>query len=418
MTTKINYHGITSWEKRFSKNFADPKLATTGPYINNAGYVIYGVTKTGVDNPKWREQIRRGANATTNYTVDATELFVLSGCYGNYTFYDGGGRTYVRAFSGHPQDISLGNALPNPGLIDTSVADLLARQRFISDYRSKRTKFQSGVFLGEFVKTVQMISSPAKALRKGIDSYYRTVKKRLKKSKPKGRRKDDLELRKRIIQDTWLEYVYGWRPLTRDILDASNLAASSPDEVYQDLRGGAKITASNVHDQHRNAHFHVGYLAKTEGYVVVAYKGAIRASVTPPPFSEQLGLSWSNVLPTAWELIPYSFLVDYFTNIGAIIEAISTGPIDLAWGCKIVYSSYERELFSLGMDEDDVLASAPGGWARYDYYGAIAGLLSRRVYHYRAPADKVSVGIGDFRFRLPGSNTRWLNIAALAKLTS
>lgn len=29
-------------------------------------------------------------------------------------------------------------------------------------------------------------------------------------------------------------------------------------------------------------------------------------------------------MPTVWELIPYSFLIDYFTNVGDVLQALST----------------------------------------------------------------------------------------------
>jgi hypothetical protein len=49
-----------------------------------------------------------------------------------------------------------------------------------------------------------------------------------------------------------------------------------------------------------------------------------------------VGLHPSNWLPTAWELLPYSFVYDYFANIGDIINAATVQQSDMTFGNRLI----------------------------------------------------------------------------------
>jgi hypothetical protein len=254
-----------------------------------------------------------------------------------------------------------------------------------------------------------MIRRPAQALREGINRYYSTVKKRLKRSKNKHR----------TVRDTWLEYNYGWAPLVSDIEDIAKLATLDPFRVSKPIRGlGGSAWNAESGEVNRAPNSIGGPLFWTARYrtvnqVSIQYLGAVCAENTPPSFPEQLGLSWSNVLPTIWELIPYSFLVDYFTNVGKVIEGISTGPIWLAWGCKTTRLDSKATYETLFRPD---ITTAGYGSTKWSGYVSGHGTTGRYFEMRREAIEKVSVGITDFTFKLPGSNTKWLNIAALARL--
>jgi hypothetical protein len=359
---------------------------------------------SGASNPGYRKQISAGVNATTPYFVDTRRVSnVRMSADSTVTRYNGSTIKVRWEQSGY-----LGPAGYDPLDSSTTLADITARQQFVARYRSRRTQFQAGVFLGELRETVEMIRNPAKALRDGIDSYYGAVKKRLRKSKN----------RRRTIQDTWLEYSFGWAPLVNDVADACKLATADPFRVFE------KITSKGIDNDRSETYTasdgyattQVNYQVSKKSQVIVRYKGAIRAQNQPPGFPEQLGLSWSNVLPTAWELIPYSFLVDYFTNVGAVIDGISTGTIGLAWGCRSQVQNATVEVGGCALDYDHLaLFTTIPGWTASGFANGGGKCSSRYIYN-RSVIDSVSVGIGDAMFKLPGSNIKWLNIAALARL--
>jgi hypothetical protein len=355
-------------------------------------------------------QIRSGQNATTTYVGNFRQVFPATlNALAKIVRSTGSGQTGYSEFKGTP-DSSWGDLLYDPSGLATTEADIIAREQFVSRYRERRTQFQSGVFLGELMKTVQMISSPAKALRKGIDAYHHTVKKRLRNAKKPNR----------VVRDTWLEFVYGWGPLINDVKDACQLGTADPYKVFQSIKGKGTVDGitSNSRQDYANSFLNVDYRMVMSQKVTVKYKGAIAAQNEPPGFPEQLGLSWSNVLPTVWELIPYSFLVDYFTNVGKVIDGIATGPISLAWGCQVIWKEYGLSVEGVQLDRAYLDTFKPDPKDKAFGFATGGGKSGRRVYYFRQPANVVSLGLRDFRFKLPGSNIRWLNIAALARLRS
>jgi hypothetical protein len=417
-TTEYSPQGMDGLETRYHRGFADP----VGYYLITPVQTRYTWQniKTSTDNPKWKEQVRRSENATTHFVRETQKYYHVNGS-GETLYVNAAGKHHLRAFTGQPQGFPTG-PLSDPFLLDASWVDLRARENFLKHYRERRTAFQGGVFLGELMETVRMLKRPVSALRNGIDDYYAVVKKRLKWSKRQQwrLRRHSVKIRnKRIIQDTWLEFAYGWKPLVGDAEDAIKLLSAS-DEKYKQYCTGEQInnlTATFVDRQHAvPSGFRMNYTVKQTGYSKCKYKGAACATITPPTFSEQMGLSWSNVLPTVWELIPYSFLVDYFTNVGKIIEGVSTGQVNLAWGCKTIDKIYESEISRSSWDEAIAELFKPSGTVSYSGYATIAGKVQSRRYDVRDPVSSVSIGIGDFYFKTPGSNLKWLNIAALARL--
>lgn len=401
MAEKIDHQSATGSIEYFTKAYNG-----TENTVVFASKQAWDDSRNGSDNPRWRYEIAHGLNATTNY-ICSFKTFTPVNVKAVATVTKPNGQQQKAEMNGHPTAF-WSIVCPDPLSAALTQADIAAREKFISHYRERRTQFQSGVFLGELAKTVQMIRNPASALRRGIDRYYATVKKRLRRSKHP----------QRTIRDTWLEYVMGWGPLINDVEDAVGLATADPYAVSQYLSGKGKVDQLKTRQSgsFSNGICKVDFTSEQTLFGEVKYKGAIRAQNHPPGFPEQLGLSWSNVLPTVWELIPYSFLVDYFTNVGKVIDGISTGTIWLSWGCRVDTRKGEVEILDSHLDKVflDAQAAAVSGRASGNATGA--GPVSSRTMINRVVITNVSLGIGDVRFKIPAKWKQWLNIGALAKL--
>lgn len=363
--------------------------------------------RVGANNPAWRWQVRHGYQATTSMNASTADFYFVPV---TSAFYQIKAPDPSDGFRTWHVSQRIADLIPDDPLgVSSASVESQARQSFVSDYRSKRTQFQSGVFLGELAQTVSMIRNPAKALREGLNAYHADVKRRMRRS---GRSN-------KVVQRTWLEYVFGWAPLINDVESAARLATAQPMRVLQILEGtssssyktGQSVTAVTaavcggprfIRRQHRQT------------TVSVKYAGAISARNSPPGFPEQLGLSWSNLLPTVWELIPYSFMVDYFSNVGKVIEGLSTGVIDLAWGYKNV--KRESEVFADETVLDEAYCNAQFGVNNWSGYATGTGKTGHYKNLTRGPISSISVGLTDASFKLPSSGIKWLNIAALASL--
>jgi hypothetical protein len=388
-------------EKAIWKRYINGKLNST----NEVGNFLqsWSDVRNGSSLPNWRKIIQVGGNASTGYTCVFRRF--LPAAVNVYGFARGIADNGVLEdyLSGRP-DLGWG-VVGNPGLFSESQADIRARSKFIQHYRERRTAFQGGVFLGEMHELVKMIKSPAQALRQAVDRHRGALKERLQ------RKKYD----RRLIQDSWLEFVFGVSPFISDCEDALRLATADPIKVYQKITGTGldEQVCEKVIQQLGSGIAVFKCTSEIVGQVRIKYKGVVSAENTPPSFPEQCGLSWSNVLPTVWELIPYSFLIDYFSNVGKVIDGISTGSINLAWGCKMTWKTMEQEISNLFYDRQRAVANFGLSLKDFNGYASGGSKVGSRSEYVRARVDQVSLGIGDLQFKLPGSGTKWLNIAAL-----
>jgi hypothetical protein len=125
--------------------------------------------------------------------------------------------------------------------------------------------------------------------------------------------------------------------------------------------------------------------------------------------SRLLGFDPSSFLPTVWELIPYSFLIDYFTNIGDVIEGWSQLGINLAWcnrttkkSLVVKSSSFSNKLISKQLTGLNYEAVS---------FEPSLGVVEKSVV---SRAQFNGVRNPGLIFRMPSfGSQKWLNIAAL-----
>jgi len=368
-------------------------------------------TFTGIENPQWRSQVKRGVSAGT----------AANGSYRDHR--TGGGFAYISYGTpgnkkGKRDYREVSGVLANPPILATSpnsysltAAEKQARLKFMAKYRAVRTAFQGGTFLGELGQTVRMIASPLRSLRSGIDDFYSHAKKHARKYR-------DVNAVNKAIAGTWLEYSYGARPLIADIQDGLRLLDAHPADYRKVITATADV---DQEVQSWTGSFTYGYLKYTYnllqvGKSSVRYKGAVSAKMErAPSFAEQAGINLSNFVPTVWNLIPYSFLVDYFTNVGGVLDAASLGRVRLAWGMRTDRKVNEVTVKDCRFNHE--LANA-ANLKSVQGSASMSGYRSVRCIWGRSPVDYIAVDHNDIQFRIPGVGEplKWLNIAGLASL--
>ncbi len=134
--------------------------------------------------------------------------------------------------------------------------------------------------------------------------------------------------------DIWLEYVYGWRPLAQTMYDIHDTFAAAVNRVSNLVEGNGSRTVAGEHDfQYDSKHW--------KGSWVGQVRCTLKASVTNPQLSliNQLGLT--NPVGIAWELVPFSFVVDWFLPVGNTLSACTAG-LGLTWhGGRITKRMYK-----------------------------------------------------------------------------
>lgn len=123
------------------------------------------------------------------------------------------------------------------------------------------------------------------------------------------------------LSDNWLKYRYGIMPMVRTIDTAVKTNWIKRRPLRQTSRGFQMHSVSATEGFTRNTD---QYWTTTTS-VSKSTKVSARAGVLYEPFVQvpNFGLRQGEVLPTAWELVPYSFIVDWAFNVGDYLRAIT-----------------------------------------------------------------------------------------------
>jgi len=410
-TTKTYRSGVSSqYHKVIIANNGDIADEQTVPGSSTwTNFVTHG------DNvPGWREALRTGNSATTNLTGTKTEVRVLSGHHIWARPGTGFGPGYIVLMerSGNC-GLSVAPPAGNPGTIGETKANNAALRKMVNKIIEANQSFQGGVFLGELRQTLTSIKNPARALRNSIDSWrYGAVRLRNRRDFRNVRftpLKDNVH---QALTDSWLEAQFHWKPLLNDI--DSGAKALAEIGTGQSLSTGSLRAEATVSE---SAEEIIGSGSESIGKWVeselrlddcqVIYRGAMRVNPRNSALMAPtlLGFNPASFIPTAWELVPYSFLIDYFTNIGDILNGWSILGTALSWANKTT-----RKSFTWTRTSRPTKALA--------FPTSTASGSTAQVVIKRTSVSRSDYTGGNFtpRFELeiPGfQSNKWLNIAAL-----
>lgn len=146
-------------------------------------------------------------------------------------------------------------------------------------------------------------------------------------------------VRARDVGRVWLELQYGWKPLLSDVAEAASAfsALSDPPRV-------SRITVSQTHKRTYNGSLSPSnYTANGPLRATERITCELSESLSAP---RSLGLL--DPLSVAWELMPYSFVVDWFIPIGSYLENLNTIPSLTGRFMTSRFLSYKNTLSNTG----------------------------------------------------------------------
>jgi len=392
-------------------NWRSPNIVNVG-----GGQLLLSRTRTGDAVKGWKTLIRKQQNATSGMT-GTFDSFDFSRAIVNweYKFLDfdqdpppPGLKFYHKAI-GFPISIS---PISNPG-IGTGVALNRALIAFLKHARAVQSEFSSPIFLGELKETLQMIRRPAMGLRNILNGYMTDLRKQKKSKTPKEWKKN--------LSSTWLEHSFGWTPLASDLQEGykaySGLAARKDGE--QKLVSGIGIEEVDVPSQSFTIPTFVGggpsgiksvQTLVTKDKAFFKYRGMIvrRVDVTLRDKLSRVGFNPEEFVPTVWELLPWSFLIDYFSNIGDVLTANAFNRADLGWSAS---TSVRSRITRGSVSPDyDWLRNTKKKW-----FVSISGDPCTFTYERRFVTRSASASIGfpTLALELPGKPAQFANMLAL-----
>jgi hypothetical protein len=372
-------------------------MTWTGKSIINNGSPAYHKVSwtnsiTGVTNPKFKDQIKKGMDATTGMTAYLRTVRHIDGDL----LIETNSGLYARR-----QGFIMTSADPPTGNYDSlSSAEAIrdASAAFFRQARNAQRAVQGIVILGELAQTVRMLKgNTSSIMRLFIDWRNRLSRRRPRSAKERLKR----------AADAWLEFQFGWRPLVSDA--KSILSSYSKPRVVTRV-----ISASGSKDWHLidsdTTTITTGPMKYDEKFwkysrACCYFKGGISIEVGAVGELQRWGFTPSDFVPSLYELLPWSFLFDYFTDLGATVEGLCFPKQSIRWSCRSVVKEYRNRYFCGNARKDPTLSSGvkrsmntpqETEWIRKE--------VVRTKQNPDVPWPKVQV---------PGFGPKWINLAAL-----
>lgn len=264
------------------------------------------------------------------------------------------------------------------------------------------------VALAELPQLISLLTSPFQAVSKAVskwrklwegDAWVYDPKKGLRSLRTK-RRYPKKEVTQSVLDEAsnrWLELQYGLLPSIGDantVIDAINEKL----EAIQDIMyGKSKFTAYKKQIVYRDLLGQLGSIFFVHGKAV--YTGKIQYTskcyyryLGVPNYIQRLGFDPKDLFNVLWELTPWSFVVDWFWDIGGLLHTLA----------------YEHSLVSLGnyvsVKFDEKLVITADNVTAWQY--TVKCPPSRMWLHQEELLRRVNQPVP----AMPQFNVKWFNI--------
>lgn len=376
-----------------SAAYAAPYGSENVDTITTTGYSgSYGQTKN------WRRLIQSGRFASSSMTVleqafDCSQGFIelLGNSFDPPT---PSGRK-KRGRIGHFAPI---NDFPDFNAVPTGNADADAAGAYFRSCSDALSSFKGQIAAGESREALKMMATRAQDMLNMIPPWGRRVKKRVRHYK-------DYRERLKQLSDSYLELQYGWLPMARDIADAKK-ALDRARPLHQVVRGrGITRSCKTISESTQGAGgLNWRHRVTEELEYRVQYLGVMRLS---PSYGagalHEFGFHLNQFVPTLWEVLPWSFLVDYFTNVGEIINSEAMGQVQPGIAAKTV-TKLQRRTYTAG-----------DAWSTLAVTDSLSNVPSVAVATQKSVTRTIVSGVHtpELTFHMP-TFRQTLNMAALA----
>jgi len=411
-------------------------------------------SKTGEAVPSYRKLIASNNDATGFFSATMNWIrpgFVSAAITGDVTVYVDGQPRNVRRlvqYTGPANHNMVGTSSLSP-----ENADQQARVKFYAKLRRELQDMSGGPFLGELGKTLRDIRRPAKALSDLSEDFARKEALRQlaarqlakgygpaywnnprKPKRPNGISSRQMErMVKDGIQragDAWLSYAFGALPLVNDIDGAAKAMASMVGTpLSRRVAAFGEDYQSSSESVDRSIFMSSSVYAKPLLYrlvysdndqAVVVYRAGLKSQCSfedSSPLDQviklggRFGLSPGELVSTAYELTPWSFLVDYFSSLGDLVNAAALSTSEIAWVNKTSRVIRERKTSGVIDFPYTTAQYNAGGWRNVAYTGDINPSTSFSKSVVRSKIS--SVPLPRLEFRFTPTPMKLANIAAL-----
>lgn len=166
-----------------------------------------------------------------------------------------------------------------------------------------------GVTLGSYAQSREMIVSRCRSISAQAEEIFTDF----------GRRHQVRGRAAKRLASTYLEVVFGWKPLLQDIHNAATSVIQLAD-ARESVKGRASGHYHHFSDVWDGAH-EQNMKISANGTVHVTLASMITIANPNRWLLERAGLL--NPAAVAWDLVPWSFVINMFANTGGLVNSIT-----------------------------------------------------------------------------------------------
>lgn len=310
-------------------------------HLEFAGYRVVAeyVNEPGVDTIKYRSRVT--ADATPNFENMLPHDRPVNGASDDQQWTESSKERYLVKAYGYNGEFTKEDYLridsfsaakvfsdPDPTLQNEVMAKFFTKLNNVD--------FSLGVFAAESKSTAALILTNAKRMAKSLKDLRQlklasamrhlgvelkpslVAKSRLLRHVRKGKARN-YRLNDKELSNLWLEAQYGWGPLVNDVQNAARFAAKQvvdPSRTEWTHLQAQGFRGKNSIHKTTDARPTTTTATVTK---TVKYGCWVRYTRAAPQAVNDLGLT--DLASTAWELMPYSFVFDWFININEMLTA-------------------------------------------------------------------------------------------------
>lgn len=248
--------------------------------------------------------------------------------------------------------------------------------------------------LAELPETLGMILSLLKAARhplqsaKEVQERYMKSRRRINGQPDSTTKVEKLKELDKDFRNQWLQYRYGIMPLILSISDAIKLL----DERFlkwHTEHSGALVPVSVTSKPMFNVDIGSYIYQNIEGLIKISTTGKAKYGTTGGRLSD---LITANAFLTAWELIPLSFVIDWFVNVGDVIFSNTSALMDVSEQrcfCYSVKKEITTQTILMSSYDDTVTLQTVGNsyYGRPDFYWE-APLVHKKLIILRTETER------------------------------
>lgn len=255
-------------------------------------------------------------------------------------------------------------------------------------------KVDMSVIIGERRELVNMVSTNSRRLA----DFYLSL--RRGRNPFRGFSRCD----PRRASKLWLEHTYAWTPLVSDVYALAQLKDHEPPPYKVWARTFQHEVVGRTNEDSEGspigASAHVSVTDTYTRRLSTSAEAYIKIPVSALKFAQEIGLT--NPLNTAWELVPYSFVVDWFLPIGNWLQNQQA-----LYGVVVEKASVTRSSSSV------VNTSVNFSNSHYDSSTTASGGINS-VYKYKTKERSLGIiGYPPLKFKNPLSVSHALSGIAL-----